>query len=271
MFGQLIGAAFGVGPKNPKVPDLPRVNQQQVMKDTVAANQAVLPEAQKLASSVNTFNQGEILKMLRAAIPGYDQMTEGAGGLINSQLKGEIPKDVSAQVQNSAAARALGGGYGGSGMHRNLMARDLGLTSLDLTQRGLDNASRWLQVMKATSVAPEFNVASMFESPESALGREERYLSQKWNRDWAENQIKAKGSPVNQAAWSFLGNFDKFTWNVAESAAGFGMGKAMGGGGGGGYSDVPENLPAGTQYMSAAGQENRLYNGTPRWGAMSGY
>jgi len=54
----------------------------------------------------------------------------------SSFLRGEIPADVQALVKNNAAETSLFGGFNGSQMGRNLVARDLGLTSLDLIGRG---------------------------------------------------------------------------------------------------------------------------------------
>lgn len=56
-----------------------------------------------------------------------------------AMMSGRISADVQANVARSSAMRALQGGFGASsGMGRGLVARDLGLTSLDLMQRGAD-------------------------------------------------------------------------------------------------------------------------------------
>ena len=61
------------------------------------------------------------------------QMSKVAG----SQLKGEIPADVEAQVRMRAAEKGLFYGLGsGSPANRALTARDLGLTSLQIQQQG---------------------------------------------------------------------------------------------------------------------------------------
>jgi hypothetical protein len=58
----------------------------------------------------------------------------------NSALvNGQIPADVLGQVQRGDAEGALFNGFGDSGMSRNLTARDLGLTSLQLMQQGGNN------------------------------------------------------------------------------------------------------------------------------------
>ena len=211
----------------------------------ISANIANLPSAQQLASSVNKFNSDEILKMLRAAIPGYDNMVGKASGVIQSQLSGEVPQDVQNLIQSKAAARAVGGGYGGSGLHGNLGLRDLGLTSLQMTQQGLNSASQWLQTMKATATAPQFNVASMFIDPATQLNFALADRTEKFNRNWMKNQIDAMPSPTEQAAMGVLKNFDKLTWSAASSFTGGMMGGMGGGMGGGGFDTQPADYRIG--------------------------
>lgn len=55
-----------------------------------------------------------------------------------SMLKGEIPADVSAAVRRAASESAISGGIFG-GAARGLSARDLGKTSYDIKQQGIQN------------------------------------------------------------------------------------------------------------------------------------
>ena len=55
-----------------------------------------------------------------------------------SMLKGEIPADVSAAVRRAASESAISGGIFGDAA-RGLSARDLGKTSLDIRQQGIQN------------------------------------------------------------------------------------------------------------------------------------
>ena len=178
----------------PKVPKFKPVNVQQEQTKAIEGNVASLPALKSLGSDVNAFNTEQIQAMLRKVIPNYDEMVSGVSGNINSWLKGEIPDDVSGAVQRNAAVRSLYGGYGGSGMSRNLVARDLGLTSLNLTQKGLDSATRWTMA-NAEMVRPGmFNVQSMFISPEfqAKFAQEER--NAKFQRDYVKNQWDWYGS-----------------------------------------------------------------------------
>ena len=92
-----------------------------------------------------------------------------------SMLKGEIPADVSAAVRRSAAESSLAGGlFGGSS--RALTARDLGRTSLDIRQRGIENEKA---VVDARS-----GLANAYESL--------RQYNLSRNATLAELEIKAK-------------------------------------------------------------------------------
>jgi hypothetical protein len=66
-----------------------------------------------------------------------------------SFLRGEIPADVQTQVRNNAAETSLYGGFGGSQMARNLTARDFGLTSLNLIDKGNAGLSQQLGYSQA--------------------------------------------------------------------------------------------------------------------------
>ena len=159
----LIGEFFRSAPK---IPQFKPVNVQAEQGKAITGNLKSLPDAAKLAGDTNVFSQEQINKMLELAMPGYSGLRDKTTGTISSLLDGEIPSDVSDSVRRSAAARATYGGFGGTGMARNLEARDLGLTSLDLTTKGLDAASRWIS---STRTAPQMDVSSMFIRPETQI------------------------------------------------------------------------------------------------------
>lgn len=157
-----------------KKPVINSIDWQSSYAKTIADNQALLPEAQELASSVNEFNQEEILKQLRKAIPGYDSIVGKSSQIIQQQLRGEIPEDVQRAIQRNAASRNIYGGFGmGSDAGRNLEARDLGITSMQVTDRALNSAGHFIGSLKQTSTAPQFNVANMFIDPAMRLQMDE--------------------------------------------------------------------------------------------------
>lgn len=94
------------------------------------------PQTRELEAQRNAFNRAQLLESLGLQIPGYQegqaQRTQNAMSL----LRGELPPDLASQIQRNTASKALTGGYAGSQAARNLTARDLGRTSLDLQQAG---------------------------------------------------------------------------------------------------------------------------------------
>lgn len=104
----------------------------------------------------------------------YEQMNPGLyaglksmGQLANQQLSGQIPLDVAQQIGRSSAAAKLGAGISNSNLGRNLTARDLGLSSLQVQQSGADLLARSsaltqqaMQAMNPISPNQVFDTAS---------------------------------------------------------------------------------------------------------------
>jgi hypothetical protein len=178
-----------------KVPDYPELEEAQ--KKAAAANKAILPELEETASRVNTFNQAELERMLRMTIPDLDEINRNISGNIASMTRGELPTGVSDLVARKSAESAVAGGFAGSGMHRNLEARDLGLTSLEMTQRGLSSAERWTASVRATQTAPMADVTSMFISPTQKFAA----MEAKWQRDLYAETMAAAPDPAKRGAW----------------------------------------------------------------------
>ena len=221
---------------SPEVPDLPTVDLPAQQQKAINANLAALPGAEKLTNQSNTFNREQILSMLRNVIPGFDKITSATSGNIESLLNGEIPADVSAAVQNSAAARSLGKGTAGSGMGRNLVARDLGLTSLDLTQKGISAAESWLKLSDQMFSPGMLNVSSMFITPQQAYAAANEQNTQQFQRDWMQSQVSAMRDPVlGGISDQVYGLMQSFIGGVGSTVGG-GMGAGGGMGGGGGTS-----------------------------------
>jgi hypothetical protein len=93
-------------------------------------------QAEGIESRRNEFNRAELRKMLGETIPGYEEGQAQRSQTALSLMRGEVPADVQEMIQRSAAARAVSGGYGGTPAGRNLVARDLGRTSLDMMNMG---------------------------------------------------------------------------------------------------------------------------------------
>jgi len=86
--------------------------------------------------------------------------------VLGQQLRGEVPSDVQGAIGRRAAERSLFGGFGaGSQAGRNLELRDLGLTSLDIQNRGLANTGQFIQQQRNVATTPLFDITSTFLSP----------------------------------------------------------------------------------------------------------
>lgn len=218
--GALIGGALGAFGKKPTIPDLPPIDINQVQQQAIAANQKALPGAQNLVSDVNAFNQSQLQQLMEKAFPGASTKIKDT---INSMLAGEIPAEVSAQIQRSGAERAVAGGFQDTGFGRNLVARDLGLTSLQLTQQGISSAEKWLSM----STAPMADVSAMFVSPQQRLAFTERERAAQYNRNLLANQVEAAPDPATAALGQEIDRF----FNTAAGAGMMAAGGAMGGGG----------------------------------------
>lgn len=185
------------------VPDYPELDDAQ--EEATRFNTNRLPDITELGSKVNAFNQDELERMLRHAIPNLTEINEGVGDSLASMVRGQLPKDVADLIERKSAEKAVGGGFTGSGMHRNMSARDLGLTSLELTQRGISSAERWISSARQSQTAPLYDVTSMFVSPAQQFAAKEG----KYQRDLYAAQMEAAPDPGKRGAWdsemSFLG------------------------------------------------------------------
>lgn len=217
--GALIGQAIGAFGKKPKIPELPGINPTAIQAQTIADNQAALPAAQQLGTAINEYNTREQLGMLSKALefiaPGQLQKAQG---IVSSQLAGEVPKDVMAQVQRRAAAQSLLGGYGGgSGIGRNLSARDFGLTSLGLQQQGLANFSSLASLAPRTQA---FDVSSLFFTPQQRLQAAFTDREQQFQRNLLNEQVLAAPDPGTAALGREIDRFFNTAASIGVSALG---------------------------------------------------
>lgn len=194
----LLGGIMGKG-KKPNIPDFPTIDPDAEQRKAIAGNERNFAASAELATKTNAFNQGELQRMLRVAIPNYDELLGKGGKGISSMMSGELPQDVVSQIQRNSAERAGAGGFGSTGMGRNLEARDLGLTSLQLTQTGLSSAERWMSGLKSLSVPGQFDVASMFLSPAQRIGVQSANNAGRFQRDSMAAQVAAAPDPTMAA------------------------------------------------------------------------
>lgn len=224
--GALVGLALGSYGRKPTVPDFPTVSADAAQKAAVAGNTANFGDIAKLAASVNTFNQDQLNALIDRALPGARQQIQSN---IASQLKGEIPQDVQNAIFRGVAERtASGNAFGGGGFTRNVTARDLGLTSLQLTNNALSSAESWLS--KAT--APQFDVSSMFFSPQQRLAQENLNAANQYQNALLKAGVAAAPDPGMAALAQGIDSDFARVENAALSFGGMAAGGGFGGGGG---------------------------------------
>ncbi len=231
LFGTALGTILG-GASKPSVPNWNDVTLEGAQAKSISANTTALPGIENIAKQTNAFNQDQITAMLEKVIPGWSQTAGAAQKNIAEMVSGKIPTDVSNAVQSSAAARALTGGYGGSQLGGNLTARDLGLTSLNLTQTGISSEESWAKLMSSLYMPGQFNISSMFITPQQEFNAQFQNQESKWNTQWLKNQVSAMPDPQWQAIGSALGGVaDVATSYFTAGAMGQGIGKGLASGG----------------------------------------
>ena len=82
-----------------------------------------------------------------------DPLLQQAIEVASEQLSGEIPSDVADVIERITSERGIQSGLGLGQASRNLTVRDLGLTSLDIQNSGLDSASILGQITQARRLA----------------------------------------------------------------------------------------------------------------------
>lgn len=130
--------------------NLPGIDIGQVMGES-SLN---APRAREMEAQRNAISRDQLLESLGIQIPGYQQGQAQRTLNAMSLLRGELPPDVAAQIQRKAASQAVQGGYAGSAAGRNLVARDIGRTSLDMTNLG---AQQFANIIGTTPMAPLAN------------------------------------------------------------------------------------------------------------------
>lgn len=237
--GNLVDVAVS-GRTSPKVPAAPVVDPAAATLANAKGNLAALPTLEQVAQGVDSFNIGQRQSALAKTIPGYSGLLSQYTGNLSSELAGQVPSGVANQVATSDAAKALAGGYSGSGMQGALTARDLGLTSLQFEQQGQQQFPGFLNTMANVAIPQPFNVASGMMTPHDTLSGMQFNANNQFSRDWLQNQLTALGSPMDQALGQVAGSATSLVADAALAYATGGgsllagqTGGLFGGGGGG--------------------------------------
>jgi len=115
---------------NPSISDV--TNQAAAAAAQLNDPTKIGTQANKMAEILNK----KYIDQFDAAMPGYKANMAKTNEITSNYLAGKIPTDVVDQIFRSSAAKGFTTGLYGGGLGRNLAARDLGLTSLQLQTAG---------------------------------------------------------------------------------------------------------------------------------------
>ena len=132
-----------------------------------AYNQAAQEGLQfsKQGTQANIANQNRVT-------PGSSAQRQLAQNQINSYIQGQIPLDVQQQI-NRQVAQNLGGGFNlfsGGGQAPQNFARNIGQTSLGLSQYGLSAAPTWQQLANQMVVSPAVGLSAGLQATGQGIG-----------------------------------------------------------------------------------------------------
>src|SRR5687767_14147304 len=156
--------------EKPDVPDYTKIDLADIMRETNDANTGSITGEKNIARQTNQINYNILDDLLERSIPGYHDLRKNQSDKLTSYLNGQIPQDVADAIQRSGAAQSIAGGFGGSGMHGNLVARDLGRTSDDYVRYAMGAIPQWMQSMKSLSMPQQYLVGQNFLNPTNVAG-----------------------------------------------------------------------------------------------------
>ena len=190
--GSLGLGLYGATKKTPSAPNFNQYAnpQQNLLNAQEIYNQAAnegIDFAQR-GTAANVSNQDVVT-------PGSSAQREAALNQLNSYIQGQIPQDVQQQI-NSQVAQNLGGGFNlfsGGGQAPQNFARNLGQTSLGLSQYGLSAAPTWQQLANQMVVSPTVGLEAGLQASQIATGQSNLAMQGQENQyQAAMNQYQAQ-------------------------------------------------------------------------------
>jgi hypothetical protein len=142
----------------------------------------------KIGTQTNIANQ-------EAVMPGSQAQRQLAQNQINAYIQGQIPQDVQQQIQRNVA-QGVGGGFNlfsGGGQAPQNFARNIGQTSVGLSQFGLSAAPTWQQLANTMVVSPTAGLSAGLQA--TGMGANLAAQAAGLGQQQAENQYQ---SAMNQ-------------------------------------------------------------------------
>ena len=214
ILGQLISPT-----KYPKVPTAANVDPQQAQQSSISGNISALPGLEQLASGVDAFNLKQRRSELDTSIPGFENLLAQGSANMSDWLHGVISPDVAGATIRGSNAQAIAGGYGGSPAARNLQARDLGLTSLNLQQGAEAALPGYMGSMSNLLMGHPFDVTSGMISPGQQISAEQWNETNRVNQQWLQNQMDALPDPLAQAFSNTFQSFDNTMTGIVSKVS----------------------------------------------------
>lgn len=143
------------------------------------------------AQTLNPVIMEEFYKVMEQALPGFRGIVGDMSQFTSALLSGQLPPDVQAYLEMVLNEQGLQRGISGSEIGRNLVARDLGKTSLDLMQQGFGNATSLIQTARTQLFPPIVDIAgaagqySQTIAPYTMLTAGEMLQNQQFNAQMA--------------------------------------------------------------------------------------
>lgn len=104
--------------------------------------------------------------------PGSSAQREQALNQLNAYIQGTVPQDVQQNIQRQVA-QGLGGGFNlfsGGGQAPQNFARNIGQTSVGLSQYGLSAAPTWQQLANSMVASPSSLLGTALQAQEAGAG-----------------------------------------------------------------------------------------------------
>lgn len=163
----------------------------------------------QITDMINKLNMDWQAKFNANRIPNATGLETQSSANIGSQLRGEIPADVLRLLAQQGAERGVAGGMGGSPNETSGYLRALGLTSLDLQDKGQANLSSALaRNPGAQAYDPSGLITTPYQQSQLALQNQQLELDrQRLAQEAAMNAERIRTSqlaraPVRTAATS---------------------------------------------------------------------
>jgi hypothetical protein len=241
------GASYGLSqlnkPPGYKAPSPQMTAEEQQMLISNAASAAMLYAPEFTQQNIDLQNR---------VTPGSSAQRKLALNQLNSYIKGEIPLDVQQNI-NRQVAQNLGGGfnlYSGGGQAPQNFARNLGQTSLGLSQYGLSAAPTWQQLANSMVASPTQLFGSALQAGEFAAGNQTQQAENQYQSGM--NKYAAQQQAIQSAVQTGVSSAS-MAGGMMNSAR---MANYYGGMGSGGASYNPGqgymNTMMGTGYSSPA-------------------